>query len=763
MFLKEQTFEVYKLCQFRQNKGLDVYGFRMQMNLDTLDWLESRPSRHLFDAGDGYHLVIEPHAPGMYRLRIGQAEAVQDDMPARPRARALAEMLLARPEAVGEAELSLDEETQGWLIRQGQTGLLVRKAPFSVTLVQLDDDDRVLPVSQAVLDNVVSDDEHWSFQIGLSDDEMVCGLGQAHDDVDRRGKYIDSSKPEHRALPLAWSPQGWGVYVNTLGRVEHDVASTVENQYRVRAQQSVFDIFLFVAEPIDILNQYTALTGRAGQPLLWAMGIWLRQPRECSTSELLTTVQALRDAGVCLDAVMMREPMAWRFSDSRLALEWDLTRFEDPKATLETFAEANVQLCLPTIPAVQAGSMTQTEKLVFAELEDRGWLLADDDTADAWITPEHPVMNNQDCAWLDLTNRDVYQLWVERHRQLAEEGLGAVSCQAAIPIPEDVTARGGETGDLLRAVYPILARTSLYDACAGDKVPPEGVVLTSDLVQAAQRYPWQSPIPVEQSWEGMRQSILLALTVGSSGVPLQMLALGHEDQDPETLDTELFLRWLAMAVFSGNFQFESAALLLSERWTPEERKILHHWMQWRYRLVPYVLGAIEDATRTGLPVQRSMALSFPQDAQAHVWDTQYMLGPALLVAPTMQPGTTTEIYLPEGDEWWDLSTGWRYEGGQTLSMEIDLDSIAVFGREGHMLCLGLNVNHTGEFNSARLLEEVWMFGMPVHNPVVMRNKIRVMQMQGSSYIKGLEGLKILPSEGLEVKRRGAEVRISPAR
>jgi hypothetical protein len=39
----------------------------------------------------------------------------------------------------------------------------------------------------------------------------------------------------------------------------------------------------------------------------------------------------------------------------------------------------------------------------------------------------------------------------------------------------------------------------------------------------------------------------------------------------------------------------------------------------------------------------------------------------------------------------------------------------------------------------------------------------VMQMQGSSYIKGLEGLRISPSEGLEVKRRGDEVRISRAR
>ena len=80
-----------------------------------------------------------------------------------------------------------------------------------------------------------------------------------------------------------------------------------------------------------------------------------------------------------------------------------------------------------------------------------------------------------------------------------------------------------------------------------------------------------------------------------------------------------------------------------------------------------------------------------------------------------------------------------------------------------MLCLGPVAPHTADFNSARLLDEVWLFGMPEQSPAVMRNKIRVMQMQGSSYIKGLEGLKILPSEGLEVKRRGAEVRISRMR
>lgn len=724
---------------------------------DILKRLESTVSKHLFDAGSEFRLAVEPHAPGMYRVRIGAPDALASDLPSKPRARAQAEMLLARAEVICEAELTTIEAPVGWLIRHGQTGLVINQSPFIISLVRFDEADQMHVVAKTAAGGVLHEQGHWGFGMALSEQDAIYGLGQTATDLNRRGEYVVSDDPEHRALPLAWSPTGWGLYVNALGRVDHDIGLEDPDTYQVSVQSPVFDVFLFVGEPVEMLNQYTALTGRAGQPSLWSMGAWLRQPPDCSATQLLELVRKLRSSGVCLDAVMMREPMAWRFNEAKLALEWDATRFPDPKRLLDLFAGESVHVCLPTMPAVAVDSPT------FEEMQDRGWLLASEETADACVFKGNAVMNGADFALLDLTHRDIYQIWVDRHRQLADDGVAAVSCSVALDIPDNVTARGGESGAELRTLYPALARTALYEACAGHKVPPEGVVLTSDLMPAAQRHPWQLPVKVEQSWDGLSQAVRLALSVGASGVPVQMHGLGDENQDPGSIDTELFLRWLAMAVLSGNFQFESPAALLSGKWTEDSKKVLAHWMQWRYRLIPYVLGAIEDAARTGLPVQRSMAMSYPADLQAHQWDTQYLLGPAVLVAPVTQAGTQTEVYLPQGDAWWDLATGWRYEGGTILSMDVGLDSIPLFGREGHMLCLGPAASHTGEFNSARILEEVWMFGMPVHNPIVMRNKIRVMQMQGSSYIKGLEGLKIMPSEGLEVKRRGAEVRISRAR
>ncbi len=721
------------------------------MNLDSLKLVQSQLAKVVFDAGDGLRLVVEPHAPGVFRVRLGKADGVAHDLPASGRAKAHAQMLIGRGEAISEAQTQEAADKLAWEIVQGDVCLRVGKGAFELTL---------LKEGQAVAafnpDGIGHDDGHWSFALALQGDDTVYGLGQTSTDLNRRGEYVVSDDPEHRALPLAWSPNGWGLYVNAIGRVDHDLGNGDTDLYEVHVQSPVLDLFLFAGDPGDILNQYTAITGRAGQVCLWAMGAWMRQPAGTTPTQVIELVQQLRAQGVALDSVMFRAPMAWQLQEAKLNIEWDGQRFPDPKQVLELFSAKSIQVALPALPAILVGSST------FEELEDRGWLLTRD-SGDACVFSGNETTGGVDYALLDLTHKDVYNQWVERHRQLSDDGVAAVLCDAQLEIPDDVTARGGESGAVLRTLYPTLVRQALFEACAGHKVPPEGLVLTHDLVPAAQRYPWQASFEVPFSWEGMRQTIRAALSVGASGVPLQMHGIGSLDHGAKGSDAELLLRWLAMSVFSGNFQFEDPEALLSSVLSDEHKALVAHWMQWRYRLIPYALGAIEDAARTGLPVQRMMSMSFPKDRQAHQWDNQYLFGPALLVAPVMQGGSRTQVYLPEGDAWWDLATGWRYEGGQALEMQVGLDSIPVFGREGHMLCLGPVAIHTGEFNSARILDEVWMFGMPIHNPVVMRNKIRVMQMQGSSYIKGLEGLKILPSEGLEVKRRGAEVRISRAR
>ncbi|HWK60663.1 MAG TPA: glycoside hydrolase family 31 protein [Eoetvoesiella sp.] len=727
--------------------------------LNALQFLTAKSTRVDFAVDDtDLQLHVEAHAPGVYRLRVAPAAVLLEEKPTM-RSRQQAEMLLARQEAVGELAVSSipEREQQGWRLEQGDVVLELTHSPLQFTLSR---SGQCLvatePLAALGLARTQDGGRGWRLGFDLDGDDSLYGLGETAGDLERRGQKIVADHPRGRALPLAWSTKGWGVYVNSLGRVEHDLGAENPEVYSIALHDPVLDVFLFAGEPAEILNQYTALTGRAGQPGLWPMGVWLDQAEGQSVQATLAQVRQLRESGLGLDAVQLAAPVVYGFQADKPAFEWDASRVEDARAVLADFQELAVQIVAPTFPGVLAGSS------LFDEWEDRGWLLLGDNGS-AHVFAGCAASGGKPFGLLDLTYKDVYKLWSERQRQMFDEGVGAPACEAQFDIPDDVTARGGETGAVLRTIYPLLARRALFDAVAGHKTPQEGVVLSSDLFPAVQRYAWQRGPKVENSWAGLEHSLRTALALGASGVPVQMHTLGNAEAPANGMNAELYIRWLAASVFSANFSFQGLPALLPGAFDDKTRALVQHWLQWRYRLVPYVLGIIEDAVRTGLPVQRSMALAFPGDPVAHAWDTQYLLGPALLVAPVLTPGEETKVYLPEGDAWWDLNTGWRYEGGTTWTVRAGLDTLPIFGREGHMLCLGPVVQNTSEFNSARLLDEVWMFGMPEHSPVVMRNKIRVMQMQGSSYIKGLEGLRILPSEGLEVKRRGAEVRISRIR
>ena len=145
--------------------------------------------------------------------------------------------------------------------------------------------------------------------------------------------------------------------------------------------------------------------------------------------------------------------------------------------------------------------------------------------------------------------------------------------------------------------------------------------------------------------------------------------------------------------------------------------VARQWLDLRMRLVPYLHAVARDAASTGLPVMRAMALAFPDDRAARGFEEQFCCGPALLVAPILRPGGIAELWLPAGG-WYDLWTGERNEGGRLLRLSgLPLDRMPVFGREGHLLPLGPAVQHTGEIDAARPVEEVVVFGLPTEPPL----------------------------------------------
>jgi hypothetical protein len=128
----------------------------------------------------------------------------------------------------------------------------------------------------------------------------------------------------------------------------------------------------------------------------------------------------------------------------------------------------------------------------------------------------------------------------------------------------------------------------------------------------------------------------------------------------------------AAGVDSAKLAEAIAFAVRSEARAPRDMEESHYRSFGREELNRDLLeGILEEAQATGLPAMRAMALAFPDDPASWAFDTQYMFGHALLIAPVFQPGGRVKIYLPHG-LWYDFWTGESFQGGRVLDLVMPL-------------------------------------------------------------------------------------------
>ena len=156
-------------------------------------------------------------------------------------------------------------------------------------------------------------------------------------------------------------------------------------------------------------------------------------------------------------------------------------------------------------------------------------------------------------------------------------------------------------------------------------------------------------------------------------------------------DSELYTRWVQYGVFSPINRLHSNNTSMSkEPWLygDEAEKIVSEFMRLRHRLLPYLYTANIRTAKDGEPLTMPMYY-LDKTKRAYKAKNQYYFGSELLVAPvvkrcSLEGPAHVYVYLPKG-KWTDFFTGEEYEGGKTYSMEIPLNRMPVFAREGAII------------------------------------------------------------------------------
>lgn len=167
------------------------------------------------------------------------------------------------------------------------------------------------------------------------------------------------------------------------------------------------------------------------------------------------------------------------------------------------------------------------------------------------------------------------------------------------------------------------------------------------------------------------------------------------------IEPELYARWTQFSAFSPIFWYHGLwGLRLPWEYGEQGKALDRKFLGLRERLIPYTYTYARIAHETGLPLVRGLYLDYPDQEQSYQFRGQYLYGRNMLVAPITDPAfgkpSLKDVYLPEGDTWFDYFTGEIHAGGQVIAHECMLDTMPVFARAGAIVPMAPDMQYAGE-------------------------------------------------------------------
>ena len=545
-------------------------------------------------------------------------------------------------------------------------------------------------------------DSGWLISLELNYDEAVYGLGEKWGKLDKRGQLVRSynhdalgvnAEKSYKNTPYAWSPEGWNLFVHTPAPVTHGVGYALWSQraYVCLVEDAVLDMFIYHQDsPAQSINTYSQLTGFAPTPPTWSLGVILSKAYYKDAEELLSVAREVREKNMPCDVITL-DGRAWQDTDTRFAFEWDPTRYADHQPVIDELKSLGFKICVWEYP------MISVKNPLYKKAAEKGWLIKDKRTGEAYryewdLSPFGEVLTPlPDSGILDFTHPEAYEFWKTSHKPLFELGVDMIKADFGEQLEDDnMVSYSGDSGNRLHNIYSMLYNRCVYEAA--EKYCKTGPLLFSRSAwTGSQRYPSQWGGDPQADWHGLAASIRGSLSCGMSGGPFFATDIGGFYKD--TRDAELYVRWAQASVFSAHMRLHGIGPREPWSYGDEASQAVFNALKLRYRLIPYLKQTAEKASKTGLPVQRAMALAFPEQPVCHSFEQQFMCGDDLLVVPCVVPGGKIKYYLPEG-EWVRLGTDETVGGGQYKEESLALDEVAVFIRKGTQIVMGPDVQHT---------------------------------------------------------------------
>ncbi|NKY06551.1 alpha-xylosidase, partial [Cellulomonas hominis] len=520
-------------------------------------------------------------------------------------------------------------------------------------------------------------------QLDLGVGDHVYGLGERFTAFVKNGQSVDvwnadggtSSEQAYKNVPFYLTDAGYGVFVDHPGHVSFEIGSEVvsRTQFSVAGQRLRYYV-IAGPDPKDVLRRYTALTGRPARVPDWSYGLWLSTSftTEYDESTVMSFIDGMAERGLPLsvfhfDCFWMRR---FHWSD----FVWDPGTFPDPEGLLTRLHDRDLQVCVWINPYIAQRSH------LFDEGRAHGYLVTRADGSvwqwDKW---------QAGMALVDFTNPDAVAWYQGKLRALLAMGVDCFKTDFGERIPTDVVWHDGSDPERMHNYYTHLYNRAVFDVLTEVRGEGEAVLFARSATAGGQQFPVHWGGDCESTFVSMAESLRGGLSLASSGFGFWSHDIGGFEGTP---DAAVFKRWLAFGLLSSHSRLHgSDSYRVPWAFDEESVKVTQRFTELKLSLMPYLSAVGRQAHAEGLPAMRPMVLEFPDEPGAATVDTQYLLGPSVLVAPVFSAAGDVDVYVPEG-AWTSLLDGSVVEGPRWHRQRHGFDSLPVLVRPGTVLPVG---------------------------------------------------------------------------
>ena len=528
----------------------------------------------------------------------------------------------------------------------------------------------------------------------LDSEEEIFGFGGRIIHPNRKGTSVDVFDEKGGKLfgdyggfpmPFFLSTKGYGVFLaNPWPHVYFDMGKTNKDEWYFYTPGGDCDLYVIKGDDFrQIVETYTAMTGRNLFPDKWHLGFWCSSVQFPTAEYVTENLLRMHEEGYPAEAAVIDG--CWRagplFADkytrshTYMASDYEWHEdFGDGKKMIETLMEKNIK----TVLHINSCAFKRS-------------------------TIEYAVKNG---LLREIIDGAVAELATEKGREFYESLLTPIIEDGMIQWWTDHADRiNGEIKQGLpsRNIFGFLWNKLISEVMAKHGIDNH-MCLSRGGGIGSQRYaiPW--PGDTAFGIDRYEEDIWFMLSAGLCGFGMQSVDLGgfsrplsyadaSRDEviavefDPETVARRICQSILFVPV--PRIHNGDVCIPKFPWHCPEETRGLYKECLFeRYRLTPYIYSYAIESHLSGAPILRPLVYHHMSDKNVYSIGNEFYMGEYMLFAPVTTEGAVSRnVYLPEG-EWINYWTGEEYSGNTTITVDaplLEMQGLPIFVKKGGVI------------------------------------------------------------------------------